>query len=266
MSKQLEPRRMDIFGFIQKKLLIDDVEPMYTAIMRSKLPLKTRQKICFAEGLADHLGLAAQMAEQKDFWKAAREFVAQGQRGGARRHFRDPVATAALRVMERRFPDLSTFFKNMPEDFFEARAYITDLPQFGAFSAFKIADMAERTCGVRVDFSQVELRDFSKFPQRGAKLAADYLGTKPEALYTKMLGHSWKRLAPPLYDRPLNAQELETMCCNYGHSKWHPPGYEAQELYKLLAGYGPLAKKLQSNLSEAALCAGALPLTRSTNR
>jgi hypothetical protein len=249
----LEARQTDIISFIKKKLLIDDVEPMYTCIMRSALPLKTRQRLCFAEGLADHLGLAARMSEGTDFWKAANDFNDQGQRGGARRHFRNPVSKAALKIMESRFPDLSDFFRNMPSDFFEARRYITDLPQFGDFSAFKIADMAERTCGNRVDFSNVGLGDFSKFPQRGAGLAASYLGTEAITLYKKLLTTKWPRQAPPLYDRVLNAQELETMFCNYGHSKWHPPGYEAKELYKLLEGYGKLAMRLQSNLSKEAL-------------
>lgn len=246
----MEPRRTDIFSFVQEKLRIDDVEPMYTCIIRAALPLRTRQRLCFAEGLADHLGLAARMAEAKDFWKGAREYVAQGLRGGARRHFRNPVATVALKTMEKRYPDLNDFFRAMPEDFFEARRYIQDLPQFGPFSAFKIADMAERTCGVKVDFSQVGLRDFSKFPQRGAALAAEYLHVEPGELYRRMLEYRWVKKAPPHFDRPLNAQEIETMCCNYGHSKWHPPGYEASELRKLLLGFGPLATKLERNLSK----------------
>lgn len=252
---------MDIFAFIQAKLRIDDVEPMYTAIMRSKLPLRIRQRLCFAEGLADHLGLAARMAEAEDFWGAAHAYVAQGQRGGARRHFRGAVAVEALRTMQRRFPDLSEFFRGMPGDFFEARRYIMDLPQFGPFSAFKIADMAERTCGVKVDFSKVGLKDFSKFPQRGADLATKYGGLTfqqklrytaiPARLYDDLLNFRWVTKAPPLFDRPLNAQELETMFCNYGHSKWHEPGYETRELGKLLDGYGKLATKIKNNLGGA---------------
>jgi hypothetical protein len=246
----LDPRQQDIFSFVNEKLKIDDVEPMYTAITRARLPLVTRQKLCFAEGLADHLGLAARMAEEKDFWRAAHAYVAQGQRGGARRHFRGKVAKAALKIMERRFPDLGKFFSSMPNDFYEARRFIMDQPQFGPFSAFKIADMAERTCEVPVDFSRVRLSDFAKFPKRGAGLAADYIDNTPEGVYALMLHHPWVRKAPPHYDRPLNAQEIETMFCNYGHSKWHPPGYEASELRKLLIGYGKLAEKIERNLSK----------------
>lgn len=250
----MEPRQTNIYDFIETKLKIGDVEPMYPAIMASKLPVKTRQRLCFAEGLADHLGLAARMSEGEDFWFNVRSFIDQGQRGGARRHFRGKPAIAALKIMEKRYSDLSTFFKGMPQDFYEVRRYIMELPQFGPFSAFKIADMAERTCGVKVDFSKVRLADFSKFPQRGAGLAADYVGTGgAAALYDRLLDYKWCRAAPPLYDRPLNAQELETMFCNYGHSKWHPPGYEAKELYKMLAGYGKLAERIRSNLSKEAL-------------
>jgi len=244
----IEPRKMDIFSFVQAKLKIDDVEPMYTAITRCKLPLITRQRLCFAEGLADHLGLAARMAEAGNFWLGVKDFILQGQRGGARRHFRGAKALEALAVMERRFPHVSEFFMQMPSDFFKAREYIMSTPQFGPFSAFKLADMAERTCKTTVDFSDVGLRDFSKFPQRGAALAAEYLGTTVDVLYTKMLHYKWDTLAPPAFDRPLNAQELETMFCNYGHSKWHPPGYEGQELRKLLAGYGPLAERIRKEL------------------
>lgn len=248
----MDPRQQDIFTFVNEKLKIDDVEPMYTAIVRSRLPQSTRQKLCFAEGLADHLGLAARMAEAPDFWRATNEYVSQGQRGGARRHFRGATAKAALKTMEKRFADLGSFFSNLPTDFFEARRFITELPQFGPFSAFKIADMAERTCDAVVDFSAVRLSDFAKFPKRGAALAAEYLGggATPESVYASMLNHHWNRKAPPHYDRPLNAQEIETMFCNYGHSKWHPPGYEASELRKLLLGYGKLAEKLERNLSK----------------
>jgi len=251
----MEPRQTDIFSFIQEKLRIDDVEPMYTAIMRSGLSRKTRMKLCFAEGLADHLGLASRMAEGDDFWANARAYVAQGQRGGARRHFRGSVAIDALRRFERKFPDVTEFFSELPEDYFEAKRFIISLPQFGPFSAFKIADMAERTCGVFVDFSKVGLKDFAKFPQRGAGLAAEFLSTsqhRPCAdweVYENLLRYRWVKKAPPLFDRPLNAQELETCFCNYGHSKWHAPGYEGKELRKLLAGYGKLAEKIRSNCS-----------------
>lgn len=262
-EKVLEPRPMDIFMFISRKLDIDDVEPMYSAIVRAKLPLAVRQRLCFAEGLADHLGLAARMAEGADFWRSAREFVDQPLRGGARRHFRAGKAISALRTMERRFPDIKEFFKQIPLDYFDAKEFITSLPEFGAFSAFKIADMAERTCGVKVDFSRVQLKDLAKFPRRGADLAADYINAKrraklagfnaltPEIILEQLKSYKWALAAPPHRDRPLNVQEIETCFCNYGHAKFHPPGYETAELRKLLEGFGPLASKIQRNLGGA---------------
>lgn len=246
----MDARPMDFFTFVNKKLDIGDVEPMYGAIVEAVPSLAARQMLCMGEGLADHLGLAATMADgpAKSFWARAEAFVRQGQRGGARRHFRATKALRAIEEMDRRFPRLQDFFDGMPDTWAEARKYITDCPEFGSFSAFKIADMAERTCDVRIDFSAATIADLSKFPRRGLALAAEFLGAEDAALLKKALRHRWRRLAPPHYDRPLNLQEVETCLCNYGHSKWHPPGYETAELKKLLEGHGRLAAKLQQHL------------------
>lgn len=249
VSDKVEPRQTDIFSFINEKLRICDVEPMYVAIHRSGLSRLTKQKLCLAEGLADHLGLAAQMAEGSFFWVNALKYVQQPLRGGARRHFRGRVAVEAVHQLSSHYPDVSDFFDSLPSDFHEARDYICDLPQFGFFSAFKIADMAERTCGCTIDFSKAWLADLAKFPRRGLTLAAQYLGTADvEGLLCDLQDYKWDRLAPPLYDRPLNLQEIETCLCNYGHKKWHPPGYEGRELRKLLEGFGPIARRLQDCL------------------
>lgn len=243
---------MAFIPFVNKKLSIGDVEPMYGAIVEAVPSRATREMLCMGEGLADHLGLAATMAEgpASSFWERAEAFVRQGQRGGARRHFRSTKALRAIEELDRRFPVLHSFFAGMPDTWAEARKYITDCPEFGNFSAFKIADMAERTCGVRIDFSAATIKDLSKFPRRGLALAAgSFAGAdSPEAMLKKALNNKWVRLAPPLYDRPLNLQEIETCLCNYGHSKWHPPGYETAELKKLLEGHGRLAAKLQQHL------------------
>lgn len=247
--KIVEPRKMDIFSFIQEKLKINDVEPMYVAIVNSKLPLMTRQRICFGEGLADHLGCAARMSVYASYWRGVAWFIHQGIRGGARRHFRAKAAEDAVDYMRVEFSNLSTFFNKMPNSYYSARDYICSVPQFGAFSAFKIADMAERTCNCTVDFSKTGYSDLAKYPRRGLTLAAEYLKTKDEkGLLDSLLGYKWCRLAPPHRDRPMNLQEIETCLCNYGHSKWHPPGYETNELKKLLSGYGVLADKLAENL------------------
>lgn len=246
-----EPRRMDVFTFIERKLVIDDVEPMYSAIIRAELPKAVRQMVCIGEGLADHLGWASRMAADgpSKFWDNALTFVRQPVRGGARRHFRTRVAEEAIGLLRATFPNVREFFKSVPPVYAAANRFITSLPQFGPFSAFKIADMAERTCGVPVDFSAVGMSGLSEFPRRGLKLAAEYLGEPEADVFSALLYRDWPLLAPPHRDRPMNVQEIETCLCNYGHSKWHEPGYEGAELKKMLApGYGWVGDAILENL------------------
>lgn len=148
---------------------------------------------------------------------------------------------------------------------------------FGDWIAFKVADMADRVLNLEVDFSNCELGVY-KDPRQGAALARYYrLGmdkTAPmerpwqleltdvefaaECAHWVKFFRSRKHKAPPLGDRLVNIQEVETIFCKWkSHMKGHYPlGKDSREIRHGLeewAGRSKLAARLLEHLPRVAV-------------
>jgi len=130
-------------------------------------------------------------------------------------------------------------------------------PGWGPTAAWKICDMAERVCGIPIDYAYCEdVLISNDMVAKGVEKACDVLGIggseRAFTLFDRMKKHKWATLAPPHYDRPLGLQEFETLLCYYSHD-WktnkHMPGNDKVLIKGELTGWGPLANKLIENLS-----------------
>lgn len=150
---------------------------------------------------------------------------------------------------------------------------------FGPWMAFKIADMAERVLGYTVDFSDCALSMY-RDPTQGAALAhylrvirpanerlGDARSPEPFAgqewrwpatpeIVREEVEHQLKTFrkykAPPLGDRRVNIQEVETILCKWkSHYKGHyAVGKDTAEIGQGLMGWGDLSEQLSQNLNE----------------
>lgn len=243
--------------FVAAKLRIKDHDALYPAMLDAKATLKVRQQMAFGSVLWDHAGVSAKVAHESTkvgFWEASRLAVAEKARGGARARFRGQKAVQALHGMEALYPELGKLFKRLNGHYNDLEPIIRELPLMGGWAAFKLCDMAERTCGSKISFEGVTLAQISPHAAHGADAAAAHMGITTEQLMDKLYQLSglgrWPTLAPPLFDRPLNIQEFETMFCNYSTAKWHDPGFETKVLHKELDGWGPIAARFKKELPQ----------------
>lgn len=252
--------RWDIETLGRHLITNGDLDPIYTALVRAKqagdfsVPQLCRWLLgywCYY-----HAGVASFLSEKEgeEFWHwmmvAARneeETPAGGRwpRGHERRHYRAKIAVDSVTSLQARYGDRpenmalyvgarATEDERLPFRTVSARAQ--EHKGFGPWIGFKIADMMDRVMGVPVDFDNAavfmfkdpekaammlwELREAHKYPEnakpkRDAILSgvADYL-----------IGRFADLASPPLGDRPVNIQEVETVLCKWkSHMNGHYP-------------------------------------------
>ena len=241
---------MNIFEFGDAKLRAQDIDPIYIALRGSGLSLVKRRRYTLAYVAFDHAGLAARILEAPNFWDAMHETVIQTIRGAPRRYFRGAVAHKAVDVIRENYGEPEACIAALQGSYLDVYARIrSTMPQFGSCAAFKLADMAERVCGARICFDDIDIFTVCSNAQvqKGAEKACAALGVSMDKLISRLRGHRWVTKASPSYDRILNQQEFETILCYYSHDdahNKHMPGMDAAGMRKELEGYGKLAHKL----------------------
>ncbi len=248
-------RPLNFFAFSDAKLRLKDLDPLYTAVWNAKLALPLRQRYTLAEVTFDHAGLAARIAEAKDYWKAFDRAARETLRGAPRRYFRGKVAFAAIENYRSKYRTPEKMISVLRGPFSEVNLYICrEFAQYGPCAAFKLADMAERVCENEIDFSQCSVKELcnSKQVRKGfERAAASECYSADETFLSAMLKRKWATRASPRYDRALNAQELESLCCYYSHGithRGHWPGEDVIGIRKELVGWGDLAQELERRL------------------
>lgn len=252
---------MTIFEFGDAKLRAVDLDPLYTAVHRSGWSHTDRCRFTLAEVAFDLAGKAADVVEDcrgedgTAFWTAMHSAADDTARGAPRRYFRGSKCHHALERMEELYGDARHALQSLAGNFQHARDVVCDLwPLWGPTAAFKIADMAERVCGIKVDFAAVGEEQICSNAQvrKGWDKAAAVLGCVPASGLSLLLrAHPWATLASPRYDRTLNAQEWETLLCYYSHddaTNRHLPGMDRVGIADELWDHGKLAAELIERL------------------
>lgn len=141
-------------------------------------------------------------------------------RAHERRHWRGEKSWSAVEWLQDKYArpeDMVIELENLPGDI-NLRAVelaVTAWPQFGPWIAFKAADMMERILGVPVAFPDA-ITTMYRDPRKGADMMGPLLGGRSAQDVTHHLLDSYEDLpAPPLGDRSVNVQEVETVLCKW---------------------------------------------------
>lgn len=249
--------RLPIEKFGRHLIVSGDLDPVYIALPKAVEDDAQQSRWLIAYWCFYHCGVASWLSERKGaaFWEAMLEAAANASnaptggrwpRGSERRHFRGAAAIKAVLALEKRYGE-------HPEQMVEYIAY-SDTPTrvtktipfaeiaervkehvlFGPWIAFKVGDMLERINGVPVNFDQAEVFMF-KDPTRAAEMLyrqkaglPDGAKIKTAKIIPEVVDYLTKEFsdlsAPPLRDRPIGLQEVETvLCCWKSHMNGHYP-------------------------------------------
>jgi hypothetical protein len=226
-----------------------DLDPVYTAIHGAGLDYDFRARLLLAYSCLYHLGASVAIAQNKDtdYWDALMVAAVneglQWPRGSERRHWRGQQALQTAHYLRERYTypeDVVQYWATGGESSFTSVTNrIKEIPRYGPWIAFKIADVLERVMGHRVDFSTCAMGVY-KEPRSAAALilsgdaGANIADTDLEGVMQNMLlpEHLGTLMAPPDFARLVNVQEIETCLCKYkSHVNGHyPPGKDTLEV------------------------------------
>lgn len=256
--------RLPIEEFGAHLLRSGDLDPIYIALrkVRWELPFIKRWLLAYwgfySAATAGYIADAVTMQEYWKRWKDAAENLVQPlglsirfPRGHERRHMRGKAAMDC-------YEHLSTRYKHAPHGFVDyvlgdsreegltcrgIMKRVADHVQFGPWIGFKIADMAERVLGVPVSFEHAEVFMFDD-PKKAALMLWRKQTGQPENAKPRDEGRVLREVvssltnmlsgfpAPPLNDRPVGLQEVETILCKWkSHCNGHYPlGNDIREI------------------------------------
>ncbi|MCK5639904.1 MAG: hypothetical protein KAJ19_03875 [Gammaproteobacteria bacterium] len=279
MSRNYE--RLEIEEFGRHLITTGDLDPVYIALPKAIPDVKQMQRWLIAYWCLYHCGTASYLSEfeGREFWHSLVEAAKNDKpaptggrwtRGSERRHWRGKQAIdSALSLMERHFKpeDMVDYIMHSTPDT-SLRTPYTEIAErtkehraFGPWISFKVADMAERILKVPVDFSEAEIFMF-KDPVKAALMLwrkrhnlPDNAEPKNQAeVIHKVVVHLTETFsdltAPPLGDRPVGLQEVETCLCKWkSHMNGHYPLFnDIDEINEGLSEWAGVSKTAQEML------------------
>lgn len=271
-------RRMEITEFGEALLRTQDLDPVYVMLHGARMERAQLERWLVAYWCFYHAGAASYLSalEGEEFWlmmlRAAANTtsppVKPGERwprASERRYFRGPKCIKAVEWMANRWErpeDVVDHLVGMSQPIGEARteksvmAAVDELPLFGPWIGFKIADMMERVLGMHVKFSQ-DIGLIYKEPRAALDLLVSgswkKFTTTPEAAYSEVYSYFEDHAAPPDMERACGPQEVETILCKWkSHVRGHyPVGKDIREVGHALQGWGDVAFHLFKQLPDS---------------
>lgn len=243
--------RLAIEPFGRHLLRSGDLDPIYLALHRVEWDFAQKKRWLVAYWCFYSAAVASYLStpgHEADFWqwmkKAAENtepcVAGRWPRGHERRHFRGAQGVRAVAELAERYPH--------PEQMVDALVlgghHFKDVAQiamghrgFGPWISFKICDMLDRCMSWQVLFDRDDVFMFDSPKEAALMLWAEragysgsvYVRPKDEkGAVNTVVDHlcqvfkSYK--APPLDDRPVNIQEVETILCKWkSHLSGHYP-------------------------------------------
>lgn len=269
---------LSIEDFGKVLLESNDLDPVYCALhtMHSSDILYQEQlsRWILAYSCLYHCGAASYLSEfEGEAFFAALMVAARNEepapiggrwpRGHERRHWRGGQAVASCQALWQRYTTKPELFlmeiAGVGYDFAPGAAFtfkdISDRVRqhrgFGGWIAFKLADMVDRLGLRKVEFNYDDVTIY-----RDPVIAAERLvrmrngfpenaQVKPEAVkavFEALEAHFADFGAPPLYDRPIGLQEVESILCKWkSHMNGHYPIYN--DITEIREGIKPWAEQ-----------------------
>lgn len=237
---------LSIYEFGERLLETEDLDPVYCGLTRANLPRDQLFRWLLAYWCFYHVGSSSLLSEEvgTSYWDKMREAaINEGlkfPRGSERRHFRGQKCVDAIDALG--LAIFSGFIRvgNSVAIMKEVQTW----PMFGPWIAFKAADMIDR-CVTPIEFDQ-NLGLMYKEPRAALQILVDQEGLTLEDHWGMLLEHFAKFKAPPGYDRPCSAQEVESVLCKwksyFGGHYW--VGKDIKEQRKALVGWGETADNI----------------------
>lgn len=234
-------RKMNCYEFGRKLIETKDLDPIYVLVWESQLDEKEMQRWLLSYWCFYNVGTACWIADAKgDFWEKMSVAAASKDypRCHERRHFRGAVAIKAVEELRKR--GLAALFDDCIQAAPNA-ANIMDVVRrwylFGPWIAFKAADMLERLNVCPVEF-ETRTAFYDGSPTEGAQVLwrtenceadepiwdASAKQQVTEWAAAHILNELGDLKAPPRYERTINVQEAETICCkhvSYLNGRYH---------------------------------------------
>lgn len=290
MSSRNYPR-LPIEEFGHKLITTGDLDPLYIAVYKSELPDEKRARWLLAYWCLYNAGVASWLADCDDYWRYIEEAAAnttpspiggRWPRGAERRHWRGAQAIASAVDLQRNSNwvvnphTLVEWLAYGPSDgaepvpdtvkFADVAKRVQTLRGFGPWISFKVGDMLDRLDVVNVCFEEAEVFMFDDPRKAALMLTKQRLGLpdnaklKDEAAaiaqVVAYLKEQFKELpAPPMFDRPVDLQEVETVLCKWkSHCNGHyPPGKDTLEINEGLEPWvavSETARLIKSNMPQ----------------
>jgi hypothetical protein len=258
-------KHMSIEAFGRQLITSGDLDPVYIGLTGTKMTTTQLKRWLVAYWCYYSAGVACWLSEHRDqrYWDHMMTAAANEQptplggrwpRSAERRHFRGKQAIDAVSDLAGRYPKPEAMVDYVSEpapSFTGVYERSREHRGYGPWISFKIADMLDRCLGIPVSFDEAAV-----FMFKDPALAVDMLWEKRIAPITKTkIGAGERRTrvvanlmkefadlkAPPLYDRPINIQEIETSLCKWkSHLNGHyPPGKDIHEVREGLALWTP---------------------------
>jgi hypothetical protein len=235
--------------FVRVDLAIGDNDPVYWATYRARYKISHEWATRFAVAMLTYYksGVAARAAdyEGKEFWDHLRSIFPTTPRGTERRHFRGTQGWEALNQMQLKSPDPDRFFELFPRTFMGVMDYCRDnLYQFGPYFVLKVCDYMDRCFDMPItDYTGLG-KHLSKEPAKCAQLHYPELPVHLAFDRLCARAQATRALAGPAFDRLVGPAEVETVLCDWVHSKYKGNWFGADTLAKReqLKGYGPRAE------------------------
>jgi hypothetical protein len=245
--------RLGIVPFGRHLITSGDLDPVYIALVKMELDQRQLYRWLIAYWCLYHCGAACYLSEREgpEFWKglmaaakndAPAPTSGRWPRGHERRHFRGEAAVKATKVLWGRFLNRpEEMVERLLEGMEEPMPYemlapqVKEYPLFGPWISFKVCDMVDRVLGRPVDFTQAAVFMFDDPVKAALMLWRKHHGydecVSPKHQGTVIAGvvqwleSQFKELtAPPLHDRPIGLQEVETVLCKWkSHMNGHYP-------------------------------------------
>lgn len=233
---------------------LEDADPGYMMLGRVALPKAQKQRFMTAWCAFYNPGIAAKASEYEGelFWRYLKVQYATAKRASERRHFRGTAGLNALAAWQDRFvlPEKMVEYMTAPS-FFKVQYKAREVPQIGGYFVWKFADVQERVFRIPCTFPPEAAKHSPNVPQQGAKqIAPDLTVGETYAMIADYLNDNGMR-SPPWYDRNMNMQEAETVCCvykQYVHGKWCPHSRTAKATRSLLATPSDTSEALLKSL------------------
>lgn len=247
MERNYEKLEIEKFG----RILLEsgDLDPVYIALYKcvnsGSLGTDHLSRWLLAYILCYHCGAASYFSERKGaaFWDAlgtAAKNVTEAPVGGRwprsheRRHWRGQFAVDVVNRLKERYQEKPENFivyltggeqikpEPIPFRWFSAR--VREHHGFGDWAAFKLADLVDRLGIVPVDFNYSDVvvyRDpvlSAEMVYRKRNGLPSNVKVKPQGVkevFDYLIEYFQDYSAPPLHDRPIGVQEVETILCKW---------------------------------------------------